>query len=114
MALPGDRVTDNTSGRTGVVATRGAHDGIVVGRTLVSWDDDPEENDEVEDFILSYETFVLVRQDDANALYATADGNQTADLAKAAKFDGREMAQRFKNEKNQFSWHELRLLRECQ
>jgi hypothetical protein len=98
----------------GVVAAPGRDDGISNGYTFVVWDDAPGVKDEVQDSTLAYETFVLVRQDGGKLLYAAPDGNETPDLGKAARFDGRKMGQRFKNEKGQFRRHELRLLRECQ
>jgi hypothetical protein len=107
MAAPGDRVSDRATGRRGVVVAPGRDDAINVGYTLVVWDDAPGQRDEVQDSTLAYDTFVLVRRDGGRLLYAAPDGNETPD-------DGREMGQRFKNEKSQFRPHELRLLRECQ
>ncbi len=114
MAAPGDRVRNRATGRAGVVVAPGRNDAINVGYTFVGWDDSPGRKDEIQDSTLIYETFVLVRQDGGTLLYAAPDGNETPDVAKAARFDGREMGQRFKNEKSQFRPHELRLLRECQ
>jgi hypothetical protein len=115
MATPGDRVTEKATGRTGVVAAYGVNDAIAVGHTPAIWDDRPHEKVLVHDSTLIYETFVLVRQGTGRTpLYAVLDGTETTELTKAAKLDSRETAQRFKNEKNQFSMHTLRLFRECQ